>query len=228
MKIVDEGIFIHRFPYSESSAIVSYFTKNHGFQKFMFLGVRKKKIQLFAMNLQQLTFYKRPDSELGKLTNADSAGLIHEIPFHPLRSSLAYFCAEICQKCLHHTEKDLDLYEFLENAAVMLDSAEDLSAFPHWFLLKLAEHLGIQPQIISNEPKSFQLLEGIFTDQFLIDNSIQGEPMRFLYALLQNQKINVSRKARKEALWALLKYYRLHVESFSELRTIRVVEEIFE
>ncbi|MBU2020484.1 MAG: DNA repair protein RecO [Bacteroidetes bacterium] len=227
MKLVDEGIFLHRIPYSETSAIVSYFTKEHGFQKFMFPGGRKKGNQLFALNIQQLTFYKRPDSDLGKLTQAESLGIVHEIPFHPLRSALAYFVAEVCQKCLNHTEKDLELYDFINHAIVQLDQLADLSHYPHWFLLQLTPYLGIQPQIETNEPQSFHLSDGVFSADFLKENSISGGEMKFLFDLIQNKPQTVERIVRRKALDALLLYYRLHVEYFGELKSKEVIDELF-
>jgi DNA repair protein RecO (recombination protein O) len=227
MKLVDEGIFLHRIPYSETSAIVSYFTKEHGFQKFMYPGGRKKNGQLFALNIHQLTYYKRPDSDLGKLTHVESLGIINEIPFHPLRSALAYFVAEVSQKCLNHTEKDEELYHFLEHAVKQLDQANDLSYYPHWFLLQLTPYLGIQPQIESDRPQSFHLGDGVFSADYLKENSISGEEMEFLFELTQNRNKEVNRFVRRKALEALLLYYRLHVEYFGEMKTKEIIEEMF-
>jgi len=44
MKQLDEAIFIHRTPYSESSLVVTFLTKEYGHQKFFFRGGKKKSI----------------------------------------------------------------------------------------------------------------------------------------------------------------------------------------
>ena len=42
MKLVDEAIFLFRTNYSDTSLIATYYTKEHGLQKFMFKGGKKK------------------------------------------------------------------------------------------------------------------------------------------------------------------------------------------
>lgn len=228
MKTADTGIFLNRIPYSESSVIVSYFTKNLGYKRFIYLGGRKKNPQLFPLNIQQLTYYNRQDSELLKLSSAESDGRVKEIPFHQLRSALAFFVAEVLQKCLNHTEQDLALYAFLEKQIEQLDQLEDLSYFPHLFLLDLSGYLGFQPSIESKFPNSFHLQDGRFTDEHLKEESITGNEMLFLFHLLCQQKYSVTRTERAKALDALVRYYELHLESFGPLKSKAILQELFE
>lgn len=228
MKTADTGIFLNRIPYSESSVIVSYFTRNLGFKRFIYLGGRKKNPQLFPLNIQQLTYYHRQDSELLKLSSAESEGSIREIPFHPLRSALAFFVAEILQKCLLHTEKDEELFVFLEKKISQLDQTEDLSFYPHLFLLDLSSYLGFQPCIETDRPNSFQLADGRFTDEHLKEESITGNEMYFLYHLLRHEKFSVTRFERAKALEAMLRYFELHIENFGQLKSKTILQELFE
>lgn len=228
MKTADSGIFISRIPYSESSVIVSYFTRNLGFKRFIFLGGRKKNPQLFPLNIQQLTYYHRQDSELFKLSTAESDGMVREIPFHPLRSALAFFLAEILQKCLSHTEQDLELYDFLQKKILQLDTEEDLSFFPHLFLLELSSYLGFQPSMETDKPNSFHLADGRFSDEHLKEDSITGNEMYFLFHLLRHEKYSVTRLERAKALDAMIRYYELHNEHFGQLKSKAILQELFD
>ncbi len=229
MKQTDLGIFLHRTPFSESSAIVSYFTKDHGFRKFVFLGAKKKNAQLFPLNVQELDFYQRNDSDLGKLTGAKNALRDLEIPFHPIRSCLAFFIAEIIGKCVNHTEKDEQLFSFLVHQIQDLNDASDLKLFPHKFLIGFAEQLGFAPQVDHDRPTSFQLDDGVFTAGHQMQNAIQGKPMELILSLVNEAEIdNTSISERREAMDALILYFRLHIEHFGQLKSKAILDTLFQ
>ena len=112
MKNTDRAILLNRISYSESSLIVTYYTFENGIQKFIFQGGKKKAHQLFPLSLSEITYYKRPDSDLGKLTSAESYQLLKEVPFNPIKSTIAFFIAEVLLKCLKTEESEKDLFLF--------------------------------------------------------------------------------------------------------------------
>lgn len=229
MKQTDIGIFLGRTPFSESSAVVSYFTRNHGFQKFLFLGAKKKNAQLFPLNVQELDFYQRPDSELGKLTSAKGSLAGAEIPFHPIRSSLAFFIAEIISKCVNHSEKDEVLFSFLMNQISTLNQTGDLAFYALKFLMGFAETLGFEPQILDEHPDMFHLDEGAFQKGHQAQNSISGKPMELLLAIMRSEPLDsFSIKDRRNALDGLIRYYQLHFDHFGKLKSKEVLDAVFQ
>ncbi len=226
MKESDVGIFLQRIPFSESSAIVSYFTANHGFQKFLFLGAKKKSNHLFPLNIQELTYYFRNESELGKLTQAESTLEVQHIPFDPIRSSIAFFIAEILQKCLTHTEKDSFLFDFLRRKIIELETTDKFSMFPIVFLLEFTSYLGIEPQILETENVHFDLENGIFTRSAQRDRFCSEECSATILHLIQGKEETLSHTLRKETLDVLLVYYRLHLEHFGVVKSKDVLETI--
>ena len=229
MKQTDLGIFLHRTPFSESSAVVSYFTKEHGFRKLVFLGARKKNAQLFPLNVQELEFYQRNDSVLGKLTSAKNALTNMEIPFHPIRSCLAFLIAEIIVKCVNHTEKDEQLYAFLEHGVKELNTTKELQLFPHRFLIGFAEQLGFAPQVDHPMPTNFQLDDGVFSADQQMQNSISGPPMELLLNIVNGVPIAQSGlQVRREAMDALIQYYKLHIDHFGQLKSKDILDTLFQ
>ncbi|MGJ8661677.1 MAG: DNA repair protein RecO [Bacteroidota bacterium] len=227
MKENDIGIFIQRTAYSESSVIVSYFTRNHGFQKFIFRGAKKKASHLFPLNLQELVYYYRPESDLGNLSSAESTMEVQHIPFDPIRSSIAYFFAEVLQKCLTHTERDEHLFSFLHQQIEILDKSEDLALFPSQFLLHLTFHLGIEPHIIDENSNTFNLSDGEFHYSHTADLNCSEEAAGVILLLLRGNVPEVSYSLRKEVLNALILYYKFHIDHFGNLKTKEIIESIF-
>jgi len=228
MKESDVGIFIQRIPFSETSAVVSYFTQNHGFQKFLFLGAKKKANLLFPLNVQELAYFFRNESELGKLTQVESTMEVTQIPFDPFRSSIAFFVAEVLEKCLNHTEKDEQLFFFLRNKIQELETQENLAMFPIRFLLELTFFLGIEPQIEEETNVHFNMEEGVFARNVQKDKYCSEECSAILFSLLMNQEVKINHALRKETLEVLLVYYKLHLEHFGNLKSKEVLETILE
>ena len=76
MKFQDRGIVLSRSAYSETSLIVTLFTESFGVQTFLFQGAKKKKgLVLFPLATVDITYYRRSDSQMGKLTEIVLAGL---------------------------------------------------------------------------------------------------------------------------------------------------------
>jgi DNA repair protein RecO (recombination protein O) len=228
MKESDIGIFLQRIPFSETSAIASYFTAKHGFQKFLFLGAKKKSNLLFPLNIQELTYFSRNESELGKLTQAESTMEVTQIPFDPIRSSIAFFIAEILQKCLTHTEKDERLFDFLRERIEQLDQDDELGMFPIQFLLDFSFYLGIEPQIQDGENLHFHLEEGVFSRSAQRDRFCSEECSDLILALLGGNPVHLNYRQRKETLDVLLMYYKLHLEHFGNIKSKEILESVFE
>ncbi len=227
MKENDIGIFLQRTVYSESSVIVSYFTRNHGFQKFIFRGAKKKASHLFPLNLQELVYYHRPESELGNLVSAESTLEVQNIPFDPIRSSIAYFLAEVLQKCLTHTEKDEHLFSFVHQKIERLDKGEDLALFPSSFLLELTYHLGIEPHVLDENSNAFNLADGEFHFSDTADLNCSTDVALVLLSLLRGNIPDVNYSMRKEVLNTILLYYKFHIDHFGNLKTKEIIESIF-
>ncbi len=228
MKESDIGIFLQRIPFSETSAIVSYFTANHGFQKFLFLGAKKKNNLLFPLNIQELSYFFRNESELGKLTQVESTMEVQHLPFDPIRSSIAFFIAEILQKCLTHTEKDERLFEFLREKVRQLDQDDELAMFPILFLLEFTFYLGIEPQILEGKNLHFHLEDGIFSTSAQRDRFCSEVCSDAVLALLEGHEIQLNYALRKETLDVLLMYYKLHLEHFGNIKSKDVLETVLE
>ena len=231
MKNTDKAILLNRISYSESSLILTYYTFENGIQKFIFQGGKKKAHQLFPLAISEITYYKRPDSDLGKLTSSESKRLLTELPFHPIKSTIAFFVADVLLKCLKTEESESYLFEFLENVIIELDKSEDLTSFPIEFLVSFSQHLGINPNKLEATCFYFNLMEGTLGNVKPIGDIFhEGEPVQLISEIIdhsgiKNDKIN-TKKNRDKALQILIDYYQLHIPQFKNLKTLDVIREI--
>lgn len=229
MKQNDVGVFLHRVPYSESSLIVHYFTKNNGIQKFIFQGAKKKKgTHLAPLGVHELTYYLRPDSELGKLIAADHAIVLNEITFNPVKSIVAYFIAEVIRQTIKTNQRETALFHFIEKTILELENEKINALFPLQFMCALSFHLGIEPQFNNLEAKYFNLIEGEFT---LFKNNYdliyEGDATNLIKSIYNEQVIDSDKHTQQEALQQMIQYFEMHIPNAKIQKPLKLLQEIF-
>lgn len=224
MKQNDHGIFLHRTSFSESSVIATFYTKSGGLQKYVFQGAKKKNHTLFPLNVCEFTYYGRPDSELKKITQADSTVVLDSILMNPLKSIVAFFIADVIRQTLNTTEKEEPLFQFLVQSIETLNRTNDVANFPLIFLVKFTPWIGIQPHAIDEQILYFNLKEGEFHADYRPGEwSVEGELAVSLFELFELNKLNANFK--KQMFDVVLNYYELHIPRFDVSRSLTILKE---
>jgi DNA repair protein RecO (recombination protein O) len=226
----DKAIFLHRINYSESSLIATFYTLRHGIQKFIFQGGKKKSNALFPLSVSEITYYRRPDSDLGKLTEASPILVLAGITIEPMKSTIAFFLVDVLKQCLKTDQPDPQLFLFLESQIVQLDtcSSNELSLFATNFLIGLSEQLGIEPHLDQTNKKFFHLEEGEFKDLEGNGNLCASGPgVTLIQELLRHTPTQHTDKlTRTEAFETMIHYYRIHIPRFDVQKSLDVIREI--
>lgn len=228
MKSTDLGVFLHRSVYSESSLIVSFFTKEHGLQKFLFRGGKKKAHSLFPMAVCELSYYGRKDAELLNLTEVET---IHPFTFqfNPVTSTIAYFLVECIKKSVQQGDSDKEVFHFLVSYAQRLETDENKGFLPLRFLLDFTDVLGFKPHFEKVEAKCFNLDAGVFQSHVSgHERIVSGPAADLIAAMLSNELFDSSwnKNIREEALKVMLDYYKIHIPRFENLTSFDIVKEI--
>lgn len=228
MKEVDEGIFLHRVNYSDSSLILTMYTRKSGLRKFIFRGGKKKSYGLFPLAVSEITYFGRKESDLLQLTAAEPTERF-DFPFDPVRSTIAFFLVEILRKAIHEDERDSGMYTFIRDQINLLEQSEELSLYPIFFLLELSDKLGFKPMVEIDTADVFHLIEGRMDNTPKNDPmSIQGEEVRLIADVLMGNKNNLqhSKAVRNRALDTILNYYAQHLPGFDSLKAVNIAREI--
>lgn len=227
MKTNDFGIFLNRSSYSSSSLIVTCYTFKKGLQRFIFKGGKKKAQNLFPMSHVELTYYGR-NPELLNLTNAESV-IPQSFQFHPVRSSIAFFMAEVILKCVHNGDNDEVLFRFFTNYSSVLNEQESLQILPLKFMIDLSEKLGFKPLNDVQETSVFNLDSGIFQHTHsTLERTFSGNGVRLIMELLDKNTLEdvPTKEAREEALTIYLNYFSIHSPRFQKLESYEILKEV--
>jgi DNA repair protein RecO (recombination protein O) len=233
MKTVEQGILIHRAPYSETSLIVTVLCKTQGLATFLFQGGRKKHGNvLYPMAHIEFTYYRRTDSAMGKISSLGLATVSKSIPFDPMKSGIAFFMAELVQQIIRSGHAENQLYSALLNEVHWLDASGELTNYPLWFLGVFSREIGIVPALDNPHPTVFDLLGGkLTTVRPLHVQFLEGSWVHWFEEMLHEDRIgflslNIPKKDRLQCFDAWLEYYKTHLHGVRPLKSVEVIREV--
>src|ERR1035437_6561749 len=100
MQIKTSGIVLHSIKHTDSSSIITVYTRQFGRVSYMVRGVNKKKSVCRAAFLQPLSMVQMevshsPGKNIQNIKEMRMENLFTGIPFNPVKSSLALFLSEV-------------------------------------------------------------------------------------------------------------------------------------
>jgi DNA repair protein RecO (recombination protein O) len=220
------GLVLHNLKYRETSLLVTIYTAEFGIASYIENGVRsvkaKHKMALFQpLTLLDLEVFHKPNRSLHRISEAKCYFPYRQIPFDVGKSSIALFLSEILGKVLKEEEANPTLFEFLEESLQFLDGAKgNYENFHIQFLWNLAAFLGFAPGSLE------EFLDQLKQAQFIGAKEIDAQILNEIIMSSYGAPFSISRMQRKEYLSGILYFYRLHIESFGELKSWEILQEV--
>ena len=177
----------------------------------------------------EITYYRHPSSELGKITGTDLLFNPTGLRFDPLRSAIAFFVADVLQQCIQTDLEDEPLFAFLETTVREIDVTEDLRLFPTRFLMEFSFHLGIGPSIDDDNAPYFDLQEGVFSNHLATGHLTAEGDVAILLRELAEGAVGQSKEllaVRKEAFETMLLFYKVHIPRFNVDASIEIIRAL--
>jgi len=233
MKVVEQGILIHKASYSETSLLVTILCKTQGLVTFLFQGGKKKHGNvLFTFALIEFTYYRRNDSTLGKISEVNLTSVGKSIPFDPVKSSIVFFMAELVQQVIHAGNAENQLYQLLKEEIEWLDASDELTNYPLWFLAIFCRECGLAPSIECVNPSVLDLAGGKLST--IRPNHVQYIDATWIHwfeNMLQEDKIGflsltIPKQDRLLCFDAWMKYYAVHIQSMRPFKSIEIIREV--
>ena len=202
-----QAIVLHSLKYGETRLIVDMFTRSQGRQSFIVSipkSVKGKiKKQLFQpLTLLEIEYDLRPKLQLQKLSDVRLASPFSSIPFDPNKLSISLFIAEF-------------LYLV--------------------FLMRLSRFLGFYPNLDHYQAGDyFDLRESVFLPvppvhrDFLHPQEAEKIQLMMRMDFPTMHLFRMSHQERNRLLEVSLIYYRLHIPDFPELKSVSVLQELYQ
>ena len=234
-----EAIVIRQMKYGESSLILDMYTREKGMRSFIVSGIRGKKSKSAIyqiMNQLEIVAYDSGSQKLNRIKETKLSTIYQSLGRNMVKSSIGIFMMDLFKQAVKEHEENSSLYEFLLKSLNILDqSSEKLSIFPLVFTLGLSEQLGFFPQnnFSTNTPR-FSLMEGAFvsdqeTSQYILSLDLSLVLTNVLAYLTNDQTLIIPNKlVRNEILSQLINFYKLQLDGFGELKSVQVMQSLFE
>ena len=236
-----QAIVLHAIKYGETRLIVDMFTKVFGRQAFIVSIPKTPKGKVKKQFFQPLTILEietdiRPRQQLQKLHDVRLAAPFASIPFEPDKLAISLFVAEFLYYALRSEQRNELLYEYLENSIVWLDGQQSSFANFHLvFLLRLTRFLGFYPNLDDyKDGDYFDLRESVFLPMppvhrdFLHPEEAQKVQLMMRMDFPTMHLFRMSHQERNRLLEVSLKYYRLHLPDFPEMKSIEVLQALYQ
>ena len=240
MLVTTEGIVLHTIKYGESSVISTIYTSEFGRQSYLLNAARSKNSKNKASLLQpvflvDLVAYQKQSNELHRIKEIKSSRIYQNIPVNIVKSTMAFFLAEILHKSINEQESYPEMFQFIKNSLLYLDLMESgYSGFHIWFLLRLTEYLGFLPDLSQKGIQNwFDMKKGEIV-HFQPSHPFYSnkEETKYLAGmskikLHELSQFNIPRKIRDSLITSLVDYYHLHFEYSGEIKSLNVLREVF-
>jgi DNA repair protein RecO (recombination protein O) len=229
-----EGIVLQKTHYSETSLIIKVLSIE-GIQSFIFQGAKRsnKKGNLISpLAVLSIEYYRRNESELGKIKSVETALLLKDIPFNPKKASVLFFMNEVLNKTIKERDNDEDIYLFIRSVLEILDLSDHYANFPIKFLYQLSKYLGFYPQQDKNG-LYLDLQEGRYLSHIPNHPFYLSEEKSAMLKAISGSKFDgnndpvIDLNTRRQLVNDLLSYYRVIIDNFGEIQSVAVLEATF-
>lgn len=241
MLLTSDAIVLSTQKIKDTSLLVHLYTREAGRMNLLVFGAQSKKkgnchSLLYPLSLVSIEADIRNSRELNTLKEVRPLEPTHDLLFNPIKSTLAFFCAEVLTHCLLTNEQDPLLFDFIRYSISQLNRQNaGLGNFHICFLIRLSRFLGFQPSLSADNPTAFfDLTSAEYTSMqpshhhFLNESetSVLRQLLRMNYRNMHLFKF--TRAERATILEKTLDYYHIHQHGFGEIKSIHVLREMMD
>ncbi len=235
-----KAIVLNSLKFQDERIIVNLLTEDYGrissIIKISSSAKAKLKRQYFQpLFLLEIILDYRQASNFQKIKEAKLLTPLSSIPFDPYKLSISLFISEFLNCATRREQADDVLFSYIKNSILYLDGLrEGFSNFHLVFMMRLTKFLGFYPNI-DNFIKGdwFDLRSSCFTHEVpLHDDYLPPEEAEKISLILRMDfptmhLYRISQRERLRLIDLIISYYRLHVNGFLELKSLKVMKELF-
>ena len=242
MLVKTEAIVLRAIKYGENRLIVDLFTRQAGRLSCIITIPKTSKGRLKKQFFQPLSLLDvecdvRDRVQLQKMRDARLLFPYATLTADPTKIAISLFLAEFLYAAVRGEQQaDEPLFDYMKNSLLWFDAATDgIANFHLSFLMHLSRFLGFYPNLVEGDEDDtfFDLREGAFCSEPPIHQDFlradEAARIRTLMRMdYQNMHLfRMNRMERNRCLEVMLNYYRLHLPSFPELKSLAVFQELY-
>ena len=236
-----KGIVLHILPYNDKFLIVTVYTEAFGRMAYLIANVRSKKTKVSRSVIQPLALLElevehQNTRDIQRIKEAKSGLIMTQLRYHPVKNAITLFLSEVLYRIIQEKEANQALFDFLCRSLKLFEIAEaGVANFHLTFLLQLSAYLGIRPSNKSFKPDTyFDLLNGVFSETIPAHTNFLSKNDSLVFERLMRMNYEnmalytFTRHERTAIVRHILDYYRLHLADFPEIKSLAVMQSLFD
>lgn len=240
MVVKTKALVLHVVKFGDNQLIVDFLTEALGRLAFMIRMPKSSKSRLKRqyfqpMSVLTLEFDYRANARLQRLKDAAIALPFIDIPVSPYKMSMVMFLSEFLYHTTRNEQQNVPLFNFVVSSLQWLDLAQTgFANFHIVFMIRLTLFLGIAPNVEDAElGEYFDLMEGrhvrfVPAHSWFLNQQDSFRMRDLLRLRYQTMHLyTMSRQERNQCVEVIMKYYRLHMPDFPEMKTLPILQELF-
>jgi len=239
MIVKTEAIVLHSVKVGDQRLIVDMFTREQGRLSFAVPLQRGAHARFRMQFFQPLTLLSlecdvRPQWQVHKLTDVSFLQPPASLLTVPSKLAISLFIAEFLYHALRDEQSNAPLFDYVKASIAWLDgSADHYANFHLVFLMRLSRFLGFFPNLHDDGPY-FDLRAATFCSEppvhrdFLMPQEATHIRVLMRMDFPTMHLYRLSRSERQRILEVQLFYYRIHLPSFPELRSVAVLQALYD
>jgi DNA repair protein RecO len=242
MIVHSSAIVLKTIDYSESSKIITLFTKEHGKIGVMARGAKRPKSKFAGLletgNLLDVVSYYKASRSVQTLSEAAYLKKTLNIRLHFDKMGVMMSGLELISQLLHEHEVNHRIFDFAKNFLIWLNDADIKPAriFPY-LQIRLAHLMGIGLRLESTVESPSNIFlnvdSGLISTQKASSHSYRLSKDQYRYIVLALQartslifSIALENEALKELVEYLDRYLRFHIEGLRNRKSDAVFDQI--
>lgn len=243
MLLHSKAIVLRHIDFSETSRIVTVFSRDKGKFAIMIKGFRRPKskyagIVSYGSILDLIVYYKQTRS-VQTLKEADTAQPVLKLQSDFEKMAMTINLLELIDLSTHEHEVNPDLYNFLERFLVWLNESDKSakSLFPY-LQIRIADlnGIGIQSASLDSYTTSWlNIIDGSIADFPNQGLSFKLKPIQKEYIQIALQggtarllKLNLTKLELKELINHLDVYLKHHIEGLRDRKSDQIFDQILD
>lgn len=224
--------------YSDTNSIVHTYTEQFGSTSYLVSRSSGRKsgglrALFLPLSVVQITTDHRPNKDIQRIKEATILHTPMRPSVDPVANAIALFVAELLDRILRSSDCDPQLFAFVTSEIRRMEEvdAQSMASFHLYFLGALSWRLGIMPDVEGYRKGDILCCEeGRFRPAIGRQESERSEVSYLLHKMLtmpRQETLVIDRNGRNKLLALLLQYFDHHFPGVSQLKSPRILQELF-
>jgi DNA repair protein RecO (recombination protein O) len=231
-------IILRKYPFGENGVVLHVFAESLGRIPILVKNAKSKRSSFPAAMHRPLAMVEAVLRRSGDFYTVNEARLSQHseaLQKDPLKTSVSFFLADVWSQILKEEGSQPQMYHFLQTCIQDLCTREKgLGYFHLWALLRTSHFLGFSPGKSPHETTGFfDLMEGVYLRHEPLHPHFLDAPQTKVFSWFSSEEVcpgspppGWNNQQKREALQSVIRFFRIHVESFRTPVSLEVLGEI--